>query len=342
MNTEGLYRYSHTIGMYAQLASRGFNGPVDVALGRDGILYVLSRALYDIAPNVVYQKRVTMCTFYEEYLGEFGSAGNEDGQFMWPVSIAIDKDGHIYVSDEALQRISIFDKSGQFLGKWGVNGSEEGEFDRPAGIAFDKDDNLLVVDGLNNRIQKYTKEGKFLEQWGRAGSGDAEFDMPWGIAVDQPGNVFVADWRNDRVQKFDAQGKHLATWGGSGQGDGEFHRPSGVAVDQEGNTYVADWGNERVQVLGPGGGFRAKFRGESTLCTWSEGYFAANQDELEGRKKSDLEPELDPLSVDLVRDASASIEKLFWGPTSVKVDAQGRIYVVDSCRHRIQVYLKSG
>lgn len=56
------------------------------------------------------------------------------------------------------------------------------------------------------------------------------------------------------------------------------------------------------------------------------------------RMKANLEPELDLLSSEYPREESASIEKLFWGPTSVKVDDQSRIYVVDSCRHRIQIY----
>ena len=43
MGAQNLYRYSHTIGFYAQLG-RGFNNPVDVAVGRDGVLYVLNRA----------------------------------------------------------------------------------------------------------------------------------------------------------------------------------------------------------------------------------------------------------------------------------------------------------
>ena len=44
MCAQNLYRYSHTIGFYAQLG-RGFNNPVDVAVGRDGVLYVLNRAI---------------------------------------------------------------------------------------------------------------------------------------------------------------------------------------------------------------------------------------------------------------------------------------------------------
>ena len=336
MTTTASYCYSHTVGLYTQ-RGRGFSNPVDVALGKDETLYVISRASVDAGDMGAY-KRVTVCTVDGDYLGEFSSGGTGDGQIMWPAAIAIDRKENIYVSDEALHRISIFDKERRFVGKWGVKGQGDGEFNRPAGIAMDPEDNLLVVDGLNHRIQRYTKDGRFLGGWGTPGNAAGEFNTPWGITVDQGGDVYVADWRNDRIQKFDPDGRHLATWGTSGQEDGEFRRPAGVAVDQKGNIYVADWGNERVQVLGPDGSFRAKFRGESGLSTWAMEYFVANQDELEIRKKANLEPDLDLLPSEYPREESASIEKLFWGPTSVKVDGVGRIYVVDSCRHRIQIY----
>ena len=32
------------------------------------------------------------------------------------------------------------------------------------------------------------------------------------------------------------------------------------------------------------------------------------------------------------------IEKFFWGPTSIKLDGSGKLYVTESNRHRIQIY----
>lgn len=336
MSAHDLYRYSHTIGFYG-LGGRGFNNPVDMAVGRDGMLYVLNRAGTEIDVRLGY-KRVSRCTLNAEYHGDFGSGGREDGQIMWPVAIALDADENIYISDEALQRISIFDRHGTFLAKWGRQGSGAGEFDRPAGLAFDHDDNLLVVDSRNNRIQKYTRDGTFLGAWGQGGHGPGELYLPWGLTLDQAGNVYVADWRNDRIQKFDATGRHLASWGTPGQGDGEFHRPAGVVVDREGNICVADWGNERVQILAPDGRVRGSLRGEAGMSKWGESYFTANQDELAARQQAEMEPPLELPPTDAARYRSASIEKLFWGPVAVKVDDQGRLYVVESCRHRIQIY----
>ena len=337
VTTDQLYTYSNTIGLYS-LQGRGFNNPVDMAFGKNGVMYVLNRAGPEVSARMP-NKRITMCTVDERYLGEFSSGGVEDGQMMWPSSIATDRDGNVYVSDEALQRITIFDSRGRYLDKWGAKGRADGEFNRPSSIAFDADDNLLVSDSLNCRVQRYTSEGRFLESWGRAGRADGEFNLPWGIHVSrQNGDVLVADWRNDRVQRFDAGGRHTATYGVSGEADGEFSRPAGVTTDTDGNIYVADWGNERVQVLRPDGSFLAKLRGDSGISKWGQEYFEANAEELRERQKSDMEPELGPMAQGSLREESANIEKLFWGPTAVKVDDEGRLYVVESCRFRIQVY----
>jgi len=273
-----------------------------------------------------------MCTLAEEYHGDFSGGGTGDGQIMWPVAMALDAEENVYISDEALQRISTFDTQRTFLARWGRQGRGDGEFDRPAGLAFDHEQNLLVVDSRNNRIQKYTKDGIFLSAWGKSGQGPGELNLPWGLALDQAGNVYVADWRNDRIQKFDATGHYLASWGTADQGDGAFNRPAGVAVDREGHIYVADWGNERVQILAPDGSVRAGLRGEAGVSKWGESYFTSNQDELAERQKADLEPPLELPPTEAARYASASIEKLFWGPVSVKLHSQDRLYVVESCR----------
>ena len=241
---------------------------------------------------------------------------------------------------KALQRISLFSKKGQFIAKWGTQGTGDGEFDRPAFIAFDNEDNLLVSDGLNNRIQRYTKDGRFLNAWGSKGAADGEFDMPWGIAIDRAGDVYVADWRNDRVQKFDAEGKHLASWGVSGQGDGEFSRPAGVAVDPMMATSTLPTGITigsrclaRTAALSP-------CLGASRRCP--NGPRITSRTGKTTRRKERrpiVKPDLDPLTYDdTFREEAPRIDNRLWAPTLVKLDDEGNIYVVDSCRYRVQVY----
>ena len=143
----------------------------------------------------------------------------DDGSLVWPTAIAFDRDWNVYVTDEWLNRVSIFSKDGDYISKWEERpGSGDGELNRPSGMAFDADDNVYVVDSGNNRIQKFTKDGRFLAKWGTAGSGPGQFNMPWGIAIDREGDVYVADWRNDRIQKFSPDGQFLMQFGTSGTG----------------------------------------------------------------------------------------------------------------------------
>ena len=338
-------QYSHTLGFMAN-QGRGFNNPVDLALNSRGIVYVLNRAGPEVGVRIAY-KRITRCTPGEEYLGEFATGGAGDGQLWWPSSLAFDRDDRLYIADEALNRVSIYDHDDNYVGHWGVAGAGPGQFNRPSCIAFDPADNLLVADSLNHRVQRYARDGQFLGQWGQYGSGEGQFNMPWGLAVDGSGNVYVSDWRNDRVQKFDADGNFLASFGASGDGAGQFNRPSGLAVDAAGNLIVADWGNERVQMLDGQGKFLAAFRGESRDSLWARDYFAANPDEGNARYAAELEPEIPPRPEYAEHrgqewERSANVEKLFWGPTSVKIGPSGLVYVVDSLRHRIQIYRQAG
>ena len=313
------FTYSHTIGRNS-FAGAGFRYPIDVALAPGDVMYVLSWA-----GHLVPFTRVTKCTIGEEFLLEFGSYGADDGQFTRVTSLALDNDENVYVADEWLARISIFDKSGNFLGKWGTQGTGDGELTRPWGLAFDREESLWVVDSGNNRIQKFTKDGRPLLTWGRGGSGPGEFNMPWGITLDNKGDVYVADWYNGRVQKFTPDGQYLMTFGAPGSGEGELRRPSGVAVDEEGDVYVVDWGTHRVQTYGPDGNYLTTFMGDAQqLSSWGQTLVDANPDVVKARRRAKtLEPEW-----------------RFYYPTSVEIDEHGHIVITDSQRYRLQIYVK--
>ena len=325
-------KYSHTVGLVA-MEGRGFSNPVDLAISSDDRIYVLSRT----NSEQTYGIRVGICNLESDYFGDFGEYGSADGAFVWPTALAFDRDDRLYLADEYNHRVTVFDKSGKFLSKWGVHGSGDGQLNGPSGIAFDSNDDLYVVDHLNHRVQKFTKDGRYLLQWGEEGQGDGQLRLPWGVTVDSQDNVYVADWGNDRIQKFSPDGKFVARFGESGTGDGQFDSPASVAVDAEGYIYVADWGNERVQLLGPDGGFVLKNRGEATLSRWAHEFFEANDDEKAARDRTEPVTELGP-EVTTPHEESARIEQYFWGPVSVKLDREGRLYVTETNRHRIQVF----
>ena len=329
-------KHSRTVGM-TTMRGRGFYYPVDTALASDGRIYAVSRSSERAPAETV---RVTVLNMEGEYFGVFGAMGNGDGEFLWPCGIALDRDGRVYVSDEHLHRITVFTASGDFVSKWGTHGSGDGELDGPSGIAFDPDDNILVSDARNNRVQRFTKDGLFLSAFGAAGSGEGELNLPWGLTTNTDGEVFVADWGNDRVQRFSSDGQYVAQYGGAGREDGQFVKPASVAVDADGYIYVADWGNERVQVLNPDGKLVQNLRGEATNSKWAEDFLRVNVEEAEVRARTNMEPKIEYFNDD-PHEESSHIEKLFWGPVSVILDAEGRLYVTETHRHRVQVYERS-
>ena len=330
-------KYLKTIGITNNGSNgRGFANPYDIAVGRAGRLYALNRCDPDRREFI----RVGIFNLEEEYIGEFGYGyGDGDGQMVWPVAISFDSKKRLLVTDEYNHRVSIFTETGEFVRKWGVFGKSAGEFNGPAGIGIDTRDNVYIADQNNHRIQKYSIEGRFIGQWGEFGTRKGQFDLPWGICVDSNNDVYVADWRNDRVQKFDQDGVFIAEFGSSGTSTGYLSRPTGVAVDREGVIYIADWGNERVQLFNQSGESLKVLRGEATLSLWAKDFFNSNPDEVETRELSNLVPKLDHAPSDAYH-ISSQTEPFFWGPVSVTVDNNDRLYVVETNRHRIQVYQK--
>lgn len=324
-------KYVSNVGFCADQGGRGFMMPTAMTIRGDGRIFVVSRS-NTTALNII---GIQMVTTNHDFFGQIGDYGSKPGQMIWPTALALDSEDNLYLADEFLQRITIYDKDGDLVSTWGTEGSAEGEFDGPSGLLFDQEDNLIVVDHKNHRIQKFTKDGKFLSTWGSFGDGDGQFNLPWGISQDGNGNLYVADWRNDRIQKFTSDGEFLAKYGTSGDGDGQLHRPSGVGVDSEGNIYIADWGNQRVQVLDADGNFLTKLRGEADLNPWALEYLDAQADENAARASYVPVYELD---TDDPNEVSARIEPYFWDPVTVVVDDKDRAYVLETCRHRFQIY----
>ena len=312
----------YTIGNQAVPPAEGFSGPVDVAIADNDELYVAC-SYYEYPPA---RKFVIKCNMEEDYLNYFGSYGDKDGQFMWPNSVAIDAQGNLYLSDEWLDRISVYDADGNFLRKIGDSGSGSGQIHKPAGLDIDSDGFLWVVDSGNHRIQKFTTDGEVVSSFGGLGVEEGQFNTPWGIKIGSDNNVYVADWRNNRVQKLDKEGNFLMSVGDS-EGDGKLTRPSGVAVDGDGFIYAVDWGGQEVvKVYDPAGKHIDNIIGD---C---EGYTKWAQTRM------DSDPE--GMAAQRAEVSDFTIERVCFQPTNIEIDSEGRILIVDCGRHRIQIYKK--
>src|SRR6266849_965725 len=266
------FSYSNSVGR-GEFAGTGFRNPVDLALGANDVVYVINRS-WENRPDGIH---VTVCTLGEEYIREFGSEGQGEGQFVWPTAIALDREEQVYVADEWLNRISVFSKDGKCLRTWGKPGSGNGELNGPSGMVIGRDDVIFLVDSKNNRVQKFALDGRYLGQFGRSGDGEGEFNLPWGIALDKDGHVYVADRQNDRVQILAPDGRFIGALYGDNQlskwakeklqsnpdmirqralaiahdrgaCENSFSFPSAVRVDDKYRIAVLDSTRSRIQV----------------------------------------------------------------------------------------------
>lgn len=274
---------------------------------------------------------VVSCQTVSTFAGS--TAGFADGQgtsasFNYPMGIAVDSSGNVYIADNSNSRIRKITPGGlvsTFAG--GVSsGAVDGQgtsatFSSPQGAAVDSAGNIYIADSGNNKVRKITPGGlvSTLAGSGTATFADgqgvaASFSNPFGMAVDLAGNVYVADRNNHRIRKITSGGL-VSTLAGSGSaafanGQGtsaSFNTPWGVAVDSAANVYVGDVGNSLIRKITPGGLV-------STLAGSGTATFADGQ------------------------GAAAS----FYYPSGLVVDSAGNIYVVDLFNHRIRKITSGG
>jgi uncharacterized protein YjiK len=137
-----------------------------------------------------------------ERIKTIGTRGNNNGEFNFPTSISIDKDGFAYVVDAMNFRVQIFNKDGQFVSTFGKQGDATGDFARPKGIAIDSEGNIYIADALFNTVQIFNKKGIFLYYFGSQGKEKEKFWMPSGIFIDSLNYIYVSDSYNSRIQIF--------------------------------------------------------------------------------------------------------------------------------------------
>ena len=325
--------YRLTIGL-STMEGRGFYYPCDTVIGHDHRLYVLNRSLEGVDRGI----RVTMCDLDSEYYGTFGSYGEGDGQFVWPSGGAVDAQGHIYITDEYLHRVTAFDASGTFWPHGGRTAVAPAlSTARPASPAMHKATctSLTPTITASRSSQRAVMPSSVLVLKAVAlDNAICPGASPWVRKV-------TCMWRTGATTAFSALRPTVPSSPATAHRDEatvSSHGPASVAVDPEGYMYIADWGNERVQVLDPDGGFVQNLRGEATLSVWAVNFLNINKEEGAARARANLEPEMALSDPDDPHEVSSHIEKYFWSPMSVKLDDEGQLYVTESNRHRIQIY----
>ena len=289
--------------------------------------------------------RVEVFTEKGEYVTKFGTKGTGGEQMEYPVGVAVDERGNVWVTDDNnrvdhWEMVSPWPPS--FSNSFGSSGTGNGQFNQPTGVGVNPiDGDVVVSDEENNRIEIFDEAGEFLKKFGSEGAGHGQFKEPRGIAVDAKGKVWVTDTGNNRVEEFTETGEYVSQFGTKGTGNGQFAEPKGLAIDAKGNVWVADSGNKRVEELNEKGEYLRQFSTgpdpvgvtvETRDNVWSDDEAEAGAIE-EHNEKGELVQRF---------AARGGGNGQVYQPARLAFDWTGHLWVADSGNNRIEVFNEAG
>jgi sugar lactone lactonase YvrE len=179
-------------------------------------------------------------------------------QLIGPYGIAFDSKGLVYVGDQKVGAVFIFNP--QTHDTQLIRNGFEAHFGWINGLAIDDDDRLFVADGKMRHVLIFSAKH---ELDGQINEGLVD---PVGLALDTNNRfLYVADTQQDQILVYDADTLKLLRRMGTGGKNhflttpGDFAAPEGVAVDKDGNVYVTDTLNDRVEIFDADGSFISTF-----------------------------------------------------------------------------------
>lgn len=235
------------------------------------------------------------------------------------------------------------------------------QFNFPMGLARDSQGNVFVADFANSVVRKLSADGTVSTVAGTGSQGysgdggpatSAQLAFPTAVAIDSNGNLLIADYFNRCIRKVDAKGSisTLAT------ASGFFIR--GVAADASGNVYFSGYyegvwkvdaegvitkivGNGTPGFSGDGGlATNAQTSGVAGMTFDSAGnlYFAEvlNSDVRKVDTNGIITTFAGNQQFGYDGDNGPATSAKMNGPTDVRFDAAGDLYIADSSNNRIR------
>ena len=182
------------------------------------------------------------------FLGEWGSYGNGNGQFIYPTDIAIDLgSGDIYIVDHGVHQGYVHkfkmvpgtDSCSEgttqisaattekvcFVTKWPV-----GRVDNfPTSASVDSKGNVYVPIGGTPWIEVYDSSGNWRLNWVLS----EDYNYNYYLTIDSNNNYYILNYSNSRIKKYDSSGTFITNL--------DLDTPysaEGITVDQSGSIYV--------------------------------------------------------------------------------------------------------
>jgi DNA-binding beta-propeller fold protein YncE len=179
-------------------------------------------------------------------------------QLAEPYGIAVDSKNNLYVADQKVGAIFIFNTETRDVEL--IKNKTHAHFVRIIGLAMDDNDRLFVSDPGLRHVLAFDAAHKAEEVITEG------LVSPGSLAIDRENRLlYVSDIELDQVLVYDADTltlkRKIGTTGHNHEltSPGDFAKPTGLAVDQEGNLYVADTLNNRIEIFDADGKFISAF-----------------------------------------------------------------------------------
>ncbi len=215
--------------------------PMSIAVASDGTVYVVERRLNQV---MVYNAD-----------GTFRGPFDPPGFGAWaPISVAIDKDGKIYVGEgydepgKERHRVYVLNPDGSLVRWFGQKGAGASDLMYPSHIAIDGKGRIWVADITGVKV--FDSQGVY--QFRLKGDGTDGVTLPGGLAY-RDNKVYVTDITNHRAIVFDVSEdspKFVGQFGEAGFGKGQMRYPAGIAVSAN-KIYIANRENGRIDTWTP-------------------------------------------------------------------------------------------
>ena len=224
--------------------------------------YVISRCCSDeyfslVTPSGIYALTIPTCATWNQT--GITVAGNSNGTSgsslasLWtPVSIFVDNNYTLYVTDRDNNRILKYysnTASGILVAGNLTAGNSAGQLNSPKGVAVDQFGTVIVADSSNYRIQQFAS-GSLIGVTSATNSSVNLLGQVRDLHIDVNNNVYVTDSDNSQVVQYhlyNGIGVVLAPTNKTGSGANQLQGPFGNFMDGNGTLYIADAGNQRIQ-----------------------------------------------------------------------------------------------
>jgi DNA-binding beta-propeller fold protein YncE len=153
-----------------------------------------------------------------------------------PGDLATDRGGAIAIVDRDVDRLLLFDFSGNYLRTVGGFGDRPGSFRGLAGVAYTPRGDLVTTERTGARVQRLDPGGRPLNSWPIAVEPGHEA-LP--VVVSEDDRIAVADPTGNRVMLFEPMGRRIAS-------TTNVKGPRALAFAPDGSVWVAEADSARI------------------------------------------------------------------------------------------------